>query len=549
MLESIRLKFTEHDDLEVPVRGVTIFVGPNNSGKSLVLREIQQALDSHPFPSGLQILSDYEIVWPSVEEAAADLDERIRRAPAHMAEGQVLISNIHPIAGFSASQYHKEAILNVVRARTDKRWWATQVIKHSALRLDGRSRFELTNDKHGGDLLAPPQNQLSYLFVNDEARERVRSLVYDAFGSYFVIDPTNSGQLRIRLSSVAPLSDEQSLNAAAREFHSRALHIKEASDGVQAFTGIALATLTGEFRVILIDEPEAFLHPPLARKLGRHLGRLTSERSGNLLASTHSPEFLMGCVQATSEVRIVRLEYSGGRSRGKMVSPSRLQEFLKKPLVRSANVISGLFHDGVAITESDNDRVFYSEIYHRLSVENETLPSILFINAQNKQTMRDVMGPLREFGVPAVAIPDVDFVKDGGSNWTQWMSAGRIPDPLHIPYGQQRAAICQLLNSTGGDMKSGGGVNLLSGSDRAAADAFFDLMDSYGIFIVRNGELEDWLKGLKVSGRKTGWAVEMLERLGSDPDSSSYVKPSTDDVWAFMLKVARWIQTPSRLGM
>lgn len=34
--------------------------------------------------------------------------------------------------------------------------------------------------------------------------------------------------------------------------------------------------------------PEAFLHPPLIRKLGRRLTEIVSERGGNVLASTHS---------------------------------------------------------------------------------------------------------------------------------------------------------------------------------------------------------------------------------------------------------------------
>jgi predicted ATPase len=49
MLKSISLKFTElHEPLHVPAQGVTIFVGPNNSGKSLILREIEMDVASHP---------------------------------------------------------------------------------------------------------------------------------------------------------------------------------------------------------------------------------------------------------------------------------------------------------------------------------------------------------------------------------------------------------------------------------------------------------------------------------------------------------------------
>ena len=43
--------------------------------------------------------------------------------------------------------------------------------------------------------------------------------------------------------------------------------------------------------------------------------------------------------------------------------------------MRSANVVSALFHDGVVVTEGDNDRVFYAEIYHRLASQEKGYPS------------------------------------------------------------------------------------------------------------------------------------------------------------------------------
>jgi hypothetical protein len=65
------------------------------------------------------------------------------------------------------------------------------------------------------------------------------------------------------------------------------------------------------------------------------------------------------------------------------------------------------------VTESDNDRAFYSEIYYRLAEKESGYPSLLFVNAQNKQTIRDIIEPLRAFGVPAAAIVDIDILKDG----------------------------------------------------------------------------------------------------------------------------------------
>ena len=48
-------------------------------------------------------------------------------------------------------------------------------------------------------------------------------------------------------------------------------------------------------------------------------------------------------------------------------------------------MISGLFHDGVVVTESDNDRAFYSEVYYRLAEGSKGLPSLLFVNAKTSK--------------------------------------------------------------------------------------------------------------------------------------------------------------------
>lgn len=548
MISTIVLKFTENADLNLPTSGITVFVGPNNAGKSLVLKELELAYQTHPFPTGLKILEDYDVTWPSNDELEKSLKGFERFAQPNMPVDHIAVGRIAPGGGLEQGTLNKPNIFERARDRSDKNWWATQFLRWGVLRLDGRSRFNLTNDQGTGDLLAPPQNVLAHLFQNDTARAKVRSWVLDAFQKYFVVDPTSGGTLRIRLSDSAPLADEQSLNLQAREYHRGATYIKDASDGVQAFTGIATAALSGEYHTILIDEPEAFLHPPLAKKLGKQLATFATERKGALMASTHSADFLMGCVQASKEVRVVRLEYSQNKSRGRMVDPTQLETLFKRPLLRSTNVISGLFYDGVVVTESDNDRAFYAEIFHRLTHNLAEAPSVLFINAQNKQTIRDVVGPLRQFGVPAVAIPDIDVLKDGGGVWTGWLNVAHIPSARHGGLATDRVSIKALLDATGQDMKVGG-VALLNGPDKDAANTLFDALQEYGIFVVRTGELERWLPAVGAQGRKTDWVVDMLERLGSDPADANYVHPSQGDVWDFMRSIIEWVKNPARRGM
>lgn len=548
MLSSITLKFTECQDLVLPASGITIFVGPNNSGKSLLLKEVESVFNVHPFPGNTLMLKDYEVEWQDEAEIEAALAKFGRYKDPNTPLGYLTIGRINPNGGREAVHIQIEQLKDIANRKQNKNWWATQFLKWGVLRLDGRSRFNLTNDQQGGDLLNAPQNVLAHLFQDDAARKKVRELIKDAFSLTFAIDPTNLGNLRIRLSREGALPDEQSLNDAARNYYKKALHIKDASDGVQAFTGIITAVMSGEFHTILVDEPEAFLHPPLARKLGTNLATLATQRSGALLASTHSADFLMGCVQATKDVRVVRLEYTDGKSQGRMVNPGELEKLFKNPLMRSTNAISGLFYDGVVVTESDNDRAFYGEIYHRLASVHKDYPSILFINAQNKQTIKNIIAPLRKFGVPAAAIPDIDILKDGGKTWTDWLASAHIPDALHTGFAAQRASIKDRFDAAGKDMKADGGVNALPAADKQAAEQLFQTLDEYGVFVVRRGELEHWLAPLGVPGKKTDWTVAMLERLGSDPADPNYVPPGADDVWAFIAKVVHWVRNAERNG-
>jgi predicted ATPase len=544
VLKSISLKFTElPEPLHVPAQGVTIFVGANNSGKSLVLREIEHEFSSLG-KTVTKIVTDFEVVPPT----AAQLEEDLSRLTAYAQAGET--TEHVTVVRFNGSgnlERVNSVLLGELRSQIgnlrNKRWLASQYLRMFFIRLDGRTRFELTNDQPRGDLLGPAQNMFMHLFQDESARKRVRDIIFDAFNTYFTIEQLSAKDLRIRLSSSEPDQNEQNWNAAARDFHSKAQHIKEASDGIQAFVGLLCAVLSGDYRAILVDEPEAFLHPPLARKLGY---QLTSnlKAGGTLMASTHSPDFLMGCLQASPNVRVVRLEYSKGKSKGKIVDSATLTRLFKAPLLRSSNVISGLFHDGVVVTESDNDRAFYAEIYYRLAEQEKSYPSLLFVNAQNKQTIRGIIGPLRTFGVPAAAIVDVDILKDG---WTSWLHAAQIPSASHVTLGQQRATLNKLFSDGKLDMERGG-IRQLTKEDQASANELFDYIQQYGIFAVRHGEVEAWLPELGITSKKAAWTVEMLERLGSDPQDAAYVKPAANDVWEFMRKVTKWVRDSQRKG-
>lgn len=239
-------------------------------------------------------------------------------------------------------------------------------------------------DQQGtGDLLGRPQNHLWALFADNKARSDVRRLVFNAFGKHFVSDPTQMQLFKIRMSDRAPSSDteEQALDKKARGFHSKALPITEFGEGTQAFVGLISALLSLPQKIMLIDEPDAFLHPPLARRLGMNLVQLSQERDASLVVATHSSEFLMGCLESDATTSIVRLTFENGIATARALEPSYLAQLMKDPLLRSTGPLRALFHRGAVVTEADTDRAFYDEINYRLLEVGRGIREDIFLNA------------------------------------------------------------------------------------------------------------------------------------------------------------------------
>jgi hypothetical protein len=123
-----------------------------------------------------------------------------------------------------------------------------------------------------------------------------------------------------------------------------------------------------------------------------------------------------------------------------------------------------------------------------------------------------------------------------------------VPVALHNGYGVVRGDIYKKFVDLGIDMKTDGGVDALPDPEKGAANQLFDTLDEYGIFVVRKGELETWLKHLNAVGKKTGWTIDILDKMGSDPAKPGYLRPVAGDIWDFSRKITNWIKNPGRKG-
>jgi hypothetical protein len=289
------------------------------------------------------------------------------------------------------------------------------------------------------------------------------------------------------------------------------------SDGVKAYTGILVSALSTELKVILFDEPDAFLHPPLARRLGSALATVASERSGNVFAATHDANFLWGCIHSGKPVNIVRLSYKNEQGSATMLTAEAVRPLMRDALLRSTRVLDALFHQGAVVCEADRDRVFYKQINEPLLRAGRVgAADALFLNAQNKQTIRRIVGPLRNMGIPAAAIVDLDMVEKGDADdLKELMKACHVPDGLVKSLGGMRGEVKAAFDSKGLKAKKAGISGLDAGDRQTAATLLADLRRS-GIFLTPAGEVERWLPSLEIASgndaQKQEWLVKVLTK-------------------------------------
>lgn len=548
MLDRITLRFGPAapgaSPLVITPAALTVFVGPNHSGKSLLLREIERFTRDGPRSD-----EEYRILYQlhRIPQTQGQVMELLtsRRVPANRADGAWEVLKMSPYVGERRAVDPQNLSVNVELGNPE---YDPQLLGLVTGRLDGQTRLALLNQAGAGDTLEPPANILQALTSDDAARMRVRSAVHEAFNRYFVIDATHLGVLRVRLSTRPPTdpAEEQAFDLRARQFHQQAALLDHFSDGVRAFCGMVAAVVAGDFRILLVDEPEAFLHPPLVRRLARWLSQSAAEKGGNAIVATHSADFVVGAVDSGVPVNIVRLTYQP-RTTASLLPADALRTMMHDPLLRSTNLLSALFYEGAVICEGDADRAFYSEINARLlSVGLDGADDAIFLTSYNWQSEHRMVAPLRSMGIPAAAIVDLDALRK--AEFRDLLAACGMPAALVQGAGQTRGQIAAMFERDRVNIKAG--IEALANTgDREACREFLRQLAVYGLFVVPVGEVEGWLALLGVTAAKPAWLPAMFERLGAEPTSPGYVHPADNDVWAFIRSVSQWLRDPDRRGM
>jgi len=581
MIKEISLKtnsLNRSESIPISITPLTIFIGPNHSGKSLTLKEIENTIQ-HGNTVNNKILSDIQFTERNDEELKEELESVIKpRLPNEYLRNDECVIEVY---NATSTQKQRQTFnkIHVIEGGNNpnnkdinfisQRNAYLKFLSFSKLRLNSQGREHILLDRDAGDFSKSEiKSHLDKLFNDDELREEFRTKVYEAFKKYILIDPTRLGKLRFCISETKPPRKvEKSLEKEAVEFLKNTKSINELSDGLKSYVAILCALVAGSPKMFFLDEPEAYLHPVLAEQIGETIASSFVDANKRLFVATHSAHFLIGCLKANKKINIVRLTYDNNQSKVRVLKSNEIIKFMQKPLLRSLGVFNALFWKNVIVTEADSDRVFYQEINFRLleSKDPRGIEDCLFLNVNGKDQIHNIIKALRSIGIPAAAIYDFDVLRDKGQKWKSKIIAVLGENHLNqkISHMQsKRDKICKLLPKTklsitnneyeiDWDKIKKKGIHSLTGAYKTEAQNILNEFAAYGLFIVPIGELENWLKYLKIeqTADKNEWLARAFEKLGDDISSSEYEKPKKRDVWNFIGHINDWLTDVNRNGV
>lgn len=248
------------------------------------------------------------------------------------------------------------------------------------------------------------QEQLSKLFRGIKAETHFSTPTIDDFfksGTINITDETTSTSRTGRVSSFGH-GTQRALQIAL---------IKCLSDSKKK-NG---ATTSGRTTLLLIDEPELYLHPQAIELVRGALSALAKEGGYQVIFTTHSP--MMITRNDAPNTLIIQRDKEG--TKALLTIKSAVKDHIENKkhqadlLFEIGNASEILFSEKVLFVEGKIERALLPSIYEKIT--GETLPQskIGIVSLNGVGNLKGAMDILKAIGIPCKAIVDLDFAFNG----------------------------------------------------------------------------------------------------------------------------------------
>lgn len=532
------------DQIELQPSGVTAIVGANNAGKSTILKEAFDLLSRRSHQAATPRVS-VDSVTLQRSGSAADVVAWLGANANFVVQGMQ--------AGFQRANTGIERPDSVAQIWVAEPNTLGSLAPFLAFYGNAQGRFNIGGTVEKRESVDdPPLHALHYLEDSRSLFQRVNGVSKDVFGPTLTLDPLGRS-VKLRVGEIK--SEMPRLDDITPEFRTEMAGLRpldEQGDGMRSLMGQLLPVVTGAYRIVILDEPEAFLHPPQAHALGVELGKLAIENGVQILIATHDRALLTGLLDSNVDVSVVRLQRQEGALNARRLDAEELRELWSDPVLKYTNVLDGLFHRLVVVAEAERDCAYLAAALDCQGREKGPLPrnEVLFVPTGGLDGMAKVCRALTAVGVPIVVAPDLDMLSDEnkmkslveslGAEWasqlqSDWRVAtgtirkakepatvGHVLDAISRALEQKRAepfsgairdevlAHARISGSPWAEVKQHG-TSAFKGQEFTALMRLLVSLEAVGVVLVREGELERLAP--EVEARKgPGWLQKALEQ-------------------------------------
>lgn len=554
------ITFSGGQEIPLEFGSILILIGPNNSGKSRALREIETSLKEPNTPR--VVISSTSAAREGTQELF--LEWLNAHYPTRVVQDQRFLD--------TKGARLRENSVGAVWSAGDTLTNAAAFLIH---RLDTESRLTIAKRTPSLDPYnEPPRDYIHVLQANDSLSQRVSDEVRSAFNTDVIINWGAGREVGFHVGEEPSIERDRVSEAYLRELN-QLPRLDDEGDGIRSFVGALLATLCGSHPVLMIDEPEAFLHPPQARRLSAFLARTAAEADRQVIIATHSADVVRGALEGSERVSVCRItrETSPDRdvNNASLLQSGQLKELWAKPLLRSSAAIDGLFHEGVVVCEADADSRFYEAILRRIETQGRLnrAADLYFVHGGGKGQLANLARAYRALNVRTAVVADLDLLrkKDDMANLLAALGSDLaetegIYNAVHSALsdrppltsvkdslskvrailntvetgdavsGEKRREILGLLEHAApwSDAKRHG-IAKLRGGARQDAEKLLQRWADIGLFLVPAGELECWWP--QGPREKSGWILDAIKKVMED-------ETSLPEATEFMASVCGW---------
>jgi hypothetical protein len=568
-------------------KGLVLVIGPNSSGKTQFLRDIQGRVLGQA--RNLVVCADIEIARPQALDPLLNVlfaEGHIRRRVdehnnvyiepriPHLGEGRGNWS----LTDGQVMMYFDAP--NGRDGRANRDGHTDKFLEHfgrsfiASLFLE--RRLTVTNTVDNFDYERDyPSNELQGLYINADAKRLLAEEAKTVFGKAIWLDNTRANRLCLRVGNGPdmPSAEDRLEPAKMREYRL----IEDEGDGLKSYIAICLTLLLGRRPVVLIDEPEMCLHPPQAYALGQFIGKHAVSPDHTTFVATHSSHVLRGIIEATEQLEIIRLSRVGTQFTGRRVSKETLKASVEKPSTKSESILDGLFAEAVTVVESEGDRLVYGTTWDKVAGEfghdvhfvsvgglgGIADPCVLYHNLKIPVCVAADLDVIRELGTfesILKAVAPIEVAKELMADCRRIINAVKALGPVYDEANTRKTLtdilaetldwknVEQLNRIRGALSDLSGGLSQTSRLKKGLDSlkeyavyhdlvAFLNRCRSHGVFLVPVGELEDWVPQLVTDGpskkKKAEWANYAANQIRAMP-------PGAGDVWDFVRQMANF---------